>query len=136
MTAFPEHHTWVEHRVSYGETDAMGLVYYGNYLHYFERGRSHFIRQWGISYREFEARGLFLPVREASVRYRAPARYDDLIWIHSGLAELGRASLRFIYEVFDEQRQTLLATGQTQHACVNDEGRPIKTPRWLIDLFS
>lgn len=135
MADFPTISTWCEHRVSYGETDAMGVVYYGNYLHYFERGRSHFIRQWGVSYREFEERGLFLPVREASARYRSPARYDELIWIRSGLDELGRASIRFVYEVLDEERKNILATGHTQHACVNGEGRPVKTPQWLKDLF-
>jgi acyl-CoA thioester hydrolase len=121
--------------VSYGETDAMGVVYYANYLHLFERGRSELIRNLGLSYSVVEERGIFLPVREASCRYLAPARYDDVIHIRTGLTGQSRASLNFVYEITDEKREHVLTRGTTQHAVVNAQGRPVRVPDWLSALF-
>ena len=133
--AFPKPSCWHTHRVSYGETDAMGVVYYANYLHLFERGRSELIRNLGLSYSVVEERGIFLPVREASCRYLAPARYDDVIHIRTGLAGQSRASLNFVYEITDEKREHVLTRGTTQHAVVNAQGRPVRVPDWLSALF-
>lgn len=133
--AFPKPSCWLTHRVSYGETDAMGVVYYANYLHLFERGRSELIRNLGFSYSVVEERGIFLPVREASCRYLAPARYDDVIHIRTGLAGQSRASLNFVYEITDEKRDHVLTRGTTQHAVVNAQGRPVRVPDWLSALF-
>lgn len=133
--AFPKPSCWLAHRVSYGETDAMGVVYYANYLHLFERGRSELIRTLGFSYGVVEERGIFLPVREASCRYLAPARYDDVIHIRTGLAGQSRASLNFVYEITDEKREHVLTRGTTQHAVVNAQGRPVRVPDWLSALF-
>ena len=135
MAVFPVNDTWLAHRVSYGETDMMGLVYYAEYLHYFERARSECIRSRGMSYTVVEERGVMLPVREARCRYRSPARFDDLVWIRTGISEWGRASLTFVYEIRDEGRERLLADGMTQHACVNREGRPVPVPAWLRELM-
>ncbi len=82
--AFPEPSCWLTHRVSYGETDAMGVVYYANYLHLFERGRSELIRGLGFSYATVEERGIYLPVREAIGRIKytpedaMAARYEEV----------------------------------------------------------
>ncbi len=132
---FPAVQSWLAHRVSYGETDAMGVVYYAEYLHLFERARGLFIRERGMSYAEVEQRGVFLPVREAQCRYRIPARYDDEIWIRCGISEWRRASILFTYEVYAQDRATLMAGGRTEHACVNAEGRPVRVPDWLKELF-
>ena len=113
----------------------MGLVYYAEYLHYFERARSECIRSRGMSYAVVEERGVMLPVREARCRYRSPARFDDLVWIRTGISEWGRASLTFVYEIRDEGRERLLADGMTQQACVNREGRPVPVPAWLRELM-
>ncbi len=133
--SFPKPETWLSHRVSYGETDTMGVVYYAEYLHFFERSRNEFIRERGLTYRQCEERGLFLPVREASCRYRCSVRYDDLIWIRVGVSEWRRASMTFIYEVYDEQRSKVMATGFTQHACIDSSGKPVAVPEWLKELF-
>ncbi|MCC8194961.1 MAG: acyl-CoA thioesterase [Deltaproteobacteria bacterium] len=129
--AGPERGVWHPHRVSYGETDAMGVLYYAEYLHIFERARSALIRASGMSYTEVEAKGVYLPVREAYCRYRSPARYDDLTCVHAWISDWGRASVTFSYELFAEDRRTLLATGMTQHACVDATGRPVPVPEWL-----
>lgn len=133
--AFPEPSCRLAHRVSYGETDAMGVVYYANYLHLFERGRSELIRGLGFSYATVEERGIFLPVREANCRYLAPARYDDLIHIRTGLASQSRASLSFVYEITNEGG-LVLTRGSTQHAVVNAQGKPVRIPDWLSALFA
>ena len=136
MQAFPAKDVWMEHRVSYGETDAMGYLYYSEYLHLFERSRSAYIRQLGMSYALVEEKGLMLPVREAGCRYRIPSRYDELIWIRVGLAEHGRASMRFVYQLTDAERSVVRAEGFTEHACTNLEGRPVRMPVWLLELIA
>ena len=122
---------WFTHRVSYGETDSMGVLYYAEYLHIFERARNQFIRDRGLSYAEVEERGVFLPVREARCRYRKPFRYDDLIRVNADITQWGKASLTFSYVLWNEAGDTLMAEGMTQHACVNRSGRPVAVPDWL-----
>jgi len=110
-----------EIRVIYGDTDQMGVVYYGNYLRFFEAARSDFLREKGARWRDVESRhGVYLPVIEAKVNYKRPAFYDDMLVIETALAELGRASLRFEYKVL--RGDDLLASGHTLHACVDKQG--------------
>jgi acyl-CoA thioester hydrolase len=135
MRDFPELDFWHSHRVSYGETDAMGVVYYANYLHLFERVRSEFIRSRGLSYSKVEERGVYLPVREASCRYRSPLHYDDLAWLRIGISAWTRASVTFVYEVYNEDKDRLHATGNTQHAVINADLKPVAAPDWFRELF-
>lgn len=122
-------------RVIYGDTDQMGVVYYANYFRYFEFGRSEYFRALGGSYSEVEREGTRLPVVEANCHYKAPARYDDVVLIRTRVDEVRRASLRFTYEVVREQDVQLLVTGQTVHACVNHEGKPVRMPATLVALL-
>jgi acyl-CoA thioester hydrolase len=116
-----------ELRVIYGDTDQMGVVYYANYLRWFEAGRTEFLRAKGISYSDFEAREkLVLPVAEAGVNYLQPARYDDLVAVETSLTLARRASARFEYAV--KRGEDLLATGFTVHACVDGKGRIRRLP--------
>jgi acyl-CoA thioester hydrolase len=124
-----------ELRVIYGDTDQMGVVYYGNYLRFFEAGRNEFIRAKGLRYRDFEeAYALRLPVVDAQVSYRSPARYDDLVAVETSLAEVRRASARFEYRIVRDGE--LLATGSTVHACVDLDGRVRRMPRELLARLS
>ena len=116
-----------EIRVIYGDTDQMGVVYYANYLRWFEAGRTEFLRAKGLSYSEFESREkLILPVAEAGVNYLQPARYDDLVAVETSLVLARRASARFEYAV--KRGDDLLATGFTVHACVDGNGRIRRLP--------
>ncbi|HET8541463.1 MAG TPA: thioesterase family protein [Anaeromyxobacter sp.] len=120
-----------ELRVIYGDTDRMGVVYYANYLRWFEAGRNELVRARGLTYREVEQRfRLMLPVTEAHVAYRAPARYDDVIAVETSVGEVRRASARFDYRIV--RGDELLATGHTVHACVDLEGRVQRMPPELL----
>ena len=135
MAEFPSDFTCYQHRVSYGETDAMGVLYYAEYIHIFERARSEHIRNHGMSYNVVEERGILLPVRKVDCRYRHPARFDDLLQVNVAIDKMRKASIHFVYEIYNETKDTLLATGSTEHACVNKAGRPVGAPQWLKDLF-
>ncbi len=127
---------WLPHYVSYGETDAMGVVYYAEYIHFFERARGAMCRACGLGYGKIEEAGFMLPVREAECRYRSPARYDDNVQIHARIVEWRRASVRFRYEIWNEDRTKLLCEGMTLHAVVNREGRPVAVPEWIKEKLS
>ena len=136
MSDFPLPNTLYEHFVSYGETDTMGFLYNGEYLHLFERARSKFMRDRNMSYADVEAKGLLLPVREAYVRYRSPAKYDDKILVRARVSEWGRASIRFEYEIRAAEDNRLIATGYTHHPCVKRDMKPVPVPEWLKECCS
>jgi acyl-CoA thioester hydrolase len=109
-----------EVRVRYAETDQMGVVYYANYLVWFEIGRVEVLRRLGLSYRQMEIEdGCILPVVEASCRYRASARYDDQILIETRPSLLRGSVLKFAYKIWRKASETeerkLLAEGETVH---------------------
>ncbi len=112
----------------------MGIMYYAEYFHLFERARSEYIRDCGMSYADVEKKGILLPVREAQCRYRSPARYDDLVLIRAGISEWRRASLRFVYEIWREDKNQLLCEGMTQHAFANPQGQPVAAPDWFREM--
>lgn len=117
-------------RVRYQETDCMRVVYYGNYLTYFEVGRVEYLRQQGVPISEVDGK-VHLPVVEASIKYLKPARLDDLLEVRCWISERRRASFRFAYEILDERGETV-ATGQTLHACWDPaSGKMIAVPPWL-----
>jgi acyl-CoA thioester hydrolase len=119
-------------RVIYGDTDQMGVVYYANYLRFFEGARSHFIRNLGLSYGEIERRGILLPVLEASVQYLKSARYDDVLLVHLSQTHT-RVKIRFEYRVHRQSDDAVLALGHTVHVCVGPELKPTRAPDWLLE---
>jgi len=123
--------TKTEIRIIYGDTDQMGVVYYGNYLRFFEAARNEWLRAKGARWRDIEAtHAVYLPVVEAKVNYKRPARYDDLIVVETHLGDLGRASLRFDYRVV--RGEDLLALGHTLHACVSRDGDIRELPEVVL----
>jgi len=120
------------HRVLYGDTDQMQVVYYASYLRFFEGARNEWIRAHAMTYAEIEAAGVMLPVVEAHVRYHRPARYDDLLEIATAVSA-SRVRIRFDYEVRKQGQPTVMITGYTVHASVGREGRPVRMPPWLVE---
>ena len=127
---------WLPHRVSYGETDAMGVVYHAEYIHFFERSRGELCRVNGLGYNDVEAAGFMLPVKEVECRYRIPARYDDLLTIKVKMHELKGARLRFDHEIHNQEGQ-LVNTGFVELVFVNaTTRRPCHAPEWFANLFA
>lgn len=123
-------------RVRYAETDRMGVVYYANYLVWFEVARTDWLRQTGWSYREMEADGVSLPVIEAHCEYRQPARYDDEIEIRTRAALLSPVRVRFDYEVMRGGLPDVTAAGHTVHAAVDSAGRPCRLPARVREMLA
>ena len=120
-------------RVRYQETDCMRVVYYGNYLTYFEVGRVEFLRQQGLPISEVDQK-VHLPVVEATVRYVRPARLDDLLDVRCWVSERRRASFRFGYDIRNEAGKAV-ATGATLHACWDPAtSKMIAVPDWLVAI--
>ncbi|MDA8166089.1 MAG: thioesterase family protein [Desulfobacteraceae bacterium] len=120
-------------RVLYGDTDSGGVVYYANYLRYFEQGRTELMREHICSYRELEEQGLILPVVECQCRYKISARYDDLLLIETAVAEVKAFSCRFHYRILRETDGKLLAAGATVNAAVDRSGKLIRLPTDLLE---
>ncbi len=124
-------------RVRYAETDQMGVVYYANYLVWFEIGRTDYCRQHGFAYRDMEKEdGLCIIVAEARCRYKAPARYDDEIEVRTCLKAVRRRVLVFDYQIFRRADDELLAEGETVHVITDLNGRPRALPEKYRDLFA
>jgi acyl-CoA thioester hydrolase len=121
-------------RVRYADTDQMGVVYYANYLIWFEIARTEWLRETGWTYRDMEVEGLALPVIEAHCVYRQPARYDDDVRISTRASMLTAVRLRFDYELGIGENPAITAAGHTVHATVDRRGRPCRLPARLRDL--
>ncbi|MBI5416925.1 acyl-CoA thioesterase [Candidatus Poribacteria bacterium] len=121
-------------RVTYAETDQMGIVYYANYFIWFERGRNEYFRDMGLPYTELEKEKIFIPVVEANCTYKSSVKYDDLVELETWIKELKNASIIFEYEI--KRGPNLIAKGHTIHAFINKEGKPIRVPEKLRSLTS
>lgn len=117
-----------EFRVRYAETDQMGVAYHAEYLVWCEVGRTDFIRALGLPYAELERRGTALAVAEASIRYHAPARYDDLIRVETQLSEVRSRAITFEYLIRNGETGTRLATARTLLVSLDPSGKPVALP--------
>ncbi len=121
-----------EIRVRYQETDNMGVVYYANYFIWFEVARTEYLRSLGVSYKRLEEKGIFLMVASATCRYKAPARYDDLVSIKTWVPGMSNSSLRFEHKLSIGTK--LIATGESVHVFTNRMGRPVRVPDEIREL--
>jgi acyl-CoA thioester hydrolase len=121
-------------RVRYADTDQMGVVYYANYLIWFEVARTEWLRDAGWAYRDMEAQGIALPVIEARCEYRQPARYDDEVRIATRASLLTPVRIRFDYELSLAGSPAVTAAGHTVHAAIGRDGRPCRLPPDLREL--
>jgi len=114
-------------RVRYKDTDRLGVVYYGNYLTFFEVGRAEFMRDLGFPYSEIEADGYSLVVTEAHAKYHGNVGYDAMVTVKTAISEIRGARMRFDYEVLADNGK-LLVSGYTVHGCINAKSRPSRIP--------
>lgn len=123
-----------EIRVRYGETDRMGFCYYGNYAQFLEVARVELLRSKGISYKELEDAGILLPVRNFSIKYIAPAKYDDVLFIETEIVKINGSRIEFIYEIRN-QKKLLIATANTELVFVNsDTMKPTQVPTEILEF--
>jgi acyl-CoA thioester hydrolase len=123
-------------RVRYAETDQMGIAYYANYLAWFEVGRAEWCRATGFTYRDMEQQeGIYLMVADAHCRYKAPARYDDVLIIKTKVKLFKKRLIVFGYEVLNRASDRLLATGETTHTITDAEGRLRSLPEKYLRYF-
>ena len=123
-------------RVRYAETDQMGVVYHSNYLIWFEVGRVELIRQLGLDYKSMEREeGAGIAVVEATVRYKAPARYDDELIIRTRIAGVRGSVLRFTYSIHRAEDNLLLTEGATTHLVVGPGMKRVPMPPRYAAVF-
>ena len=125
--------------VRYGETDQMGRVHHANYLLYMEEARTAMMRALGVSYAQTELGGVGLPVRQAQLRYREPALYEEELVVETRVERVGPASVTFGYRIVRPADETLVATGSTELACIRMDGRDsslVRLPADLADVFT
>ena len=120
--------------VRYAETDMMGVVYHANFMPWFEIGRTTLLKEQGLPYRELEAQGYRLPVLEISAKYHRPAVYDDTLTIITVLKEKPLLRIRLSYEV--RRGHELLATGESSHAFVDLQGKPVRPPPIFVERMN
>jgi acyl-CoA thioester hydrolase len=119
----------IKHRVIYGDTDAGQVVYYANYLRWFESGRREIFRNLKITYTALIKRSIITPVVEAHCNYFHPARYDDVIVVETRISEVKEKSIKFEHKVYRKKDKKLLAAGYTINVFVNSKKmKSIKIP--------
>ena len=129
----------VQLRPLFGDVDAMNVVYYGNYLRFFETGRCELMRSAGGSYARLAEEGMHLPVTEVGANYKKPALYDQLVTVETSVAWVKKASLQFDYRILatnDQGGEDVLVTGFTKHGCVNGQGKVVPLPQWAVSALS
>jgi acyl-CoA thioester hydrolase len=126
----------MEFRVRYSETDQMGTFYNSRALEWFECARTELLRAAGRPYTQWEAEGIMLPLTEAHVQYMGRARYDDLLRMTSCATMPTRARVRVDVDVTHADDARPVCCGYTIHAVTDADGRPIRPPQWLTEMFS
>jgi acyl-CoA thioester hydrolase len=121
-------------RVLYRDTDQMGVVYYANYLVWFEQGRTELMRHFGLPYDAIERQGILLPVSKCECNYKSSARYDDVIRIETCVADLTEVSISFSYNIYRDETGELLTTGETKHPFVSSEGKITRFGTHLLEM--
>ncbi len=122
-------------RVRYGETDPMKYVYYGNYAEYLEVARVELFRSIGMSYQEIENRGIWLPVSEYKIKYLKPARYDDLLEIHTKVTKIPGVKIEFEYDIYNEMKEKITEASVTLFFLDAEKNKIIRCPDFLMDLI-
>jgi len=131
MTTMPSDSGSIDIRVRYCECDPMGVVHHTIYPVWFEMGRTELLRSTGRTYRDLEAQGIFLAVVKLDVRYRAPARYDDLVTLVTTLTNAGHVKIEHSYEL--RRGVETLVVGSTTLACLDRDGRARPLPDGLFE---
>jgi acyl-CoA thioester hydrolase len=124
----------MEIRIYYEDTDGEGYVYYGNYLRYFERARTEYLRQQNIEVAEFVSQRILFVVSEVHIKYHSPAYYNDILVINTKISELKGARLTFSHTIREKLTNRLVVSGSAELACVKG-GKPRRIPEKVISCL-
>ena len=125
----------IQIRVRYGETDQMGVVYYGNYALYLEAGRTEWLRKFGLSYKTMEEKGIMLPVISLAINYKKSASYDEVINVKTQLKKTPNVKIEFDYEITNEKGE-ILTTAETTLVFIDAKtNKPVRAPQYLLDAL-
>ncbi|MBV1922617.1 MAG: acyl-CoA thioesterase [Flavobacteriaceae bacterium] len=125
--------TYTNLRVRYGETDQMGIVYYGNYAEYLEQGRTEWLRELGFSYKFLEENNVHLPVVNMNIDYKNPALYDDIITITTSLKKIPSVKIEFYYEIHNQDGKLLIQATTTLVFINSITNKLMRAPSYLLD---
>ena len=128
-----QHQTFV--RVRYSETDQMGFVYYGNYAAYFEVARVEALRSVGVSYKSLEENGILMPVKNFTIDYLKPARYDEMLEVITTIKEIPKSGILFEYETLNEKKEVINKAKTTLVFLDAARMRPIRVPQLIIEAL-
>jgi acyl-CoA thioester hydrolase len=126
----------MEFRIYYEDTDAGGVVYHANYLGFFERGRTEYLRERGLSVGELVAKGFIFPVVRLEIEYRSPAVLDDLVRVETVVLSVGKTSFTLGQRVERVADGRLLAEGKVVLVCVSPAMKPKRLPKELLQAFA
>lgn len=118
-------------RIYYEDTDCGGVVYYANYLRYFERGRTEFLRDRGVSLTDCHNNGVVFVVTKAELEYLSPGRYNDLLLLDTQLTDISGVKMTFRHTIRREGSERELVRGMVTLASVNSDGRPVRLPGYI-----
>lgn len=126
----------MEVKIYYSDTDCAGVVYYANYLDYFEKGRTEWMVERGVSIKELKQAEIQFIVKHAEVDYKSPAKYADTLQVSTVQDKIGGASISFFYEVREKETQRLIVTGCTQMVCIDEKLRPRRIPKDILEKLT
>ena len=135
MATAPNTHT-MDVRLYYQDTDCGNVVYYGNFLRYFEQGRTHWLEAQGLSVKSFMDAGTLFAVVHAELAYRSPARYGETLTIATTLTDMHAASFTFTHEIREKSSGRLVVEGSARLAAVDRQGKLIKLPKALRERLT
>ncbi len=124
--------TRTTYRVRYADTDQMGVVYYGNYLRFYEIGRSEMIRDLGYTYKELEETGVFMPVASVNTKYHIPLYYDELITIETTLKQIPLARMVFYHTIYNSKQEIVNTAEVTLVFLSKETNRPVRVPEYMV----
>jgi len=123
-------------QIYYEDTDCGGVVYYANYLKYFERARTQYFQEKGISVKELKEKGIQFIVVRAEIDYKSPAVYGDIIDVEVGVEEKSLASFNLSYVIKEASSKRVIVEGKTRMACIDRNLKPVRLPKEVWNILS
>ena len=124
-----------ERRAQYYETDQMWIIHHSNYIRWFEEARLHFMDEIGLSYAKIEEMGILIPVLSVDCQYKTMVHYNDIVDIYTRIIKFNGVKMTIAYRVADHVTGEIRCTGETSHAFLNREYRPVRLKREYPDLY-